>query len=93
MCEYKTNFVVRGVHPSNLRSDVSRRLLKWWWRIQIVVLKRVEVKNPCDIAQHILLQRLVEWERLLARYGIGGGDECESGNLGTWVQSSRNCSR
>ena len=48
------------VDPRQLRTDVDRRVLERRRRVQVEVLKRVEVEDARDDREDVLAQGLVE---------------------------------
>jgi hypothetical protein len=73
----------------NFIPDVGSRLLEGWRRVQVPVLECIEVEYTGDGIDDIVLQRLVERERLQAREGIIGRDEREARDLRARIRSRR----
>lgn len=77
-----------AVNPSDIGTDIRRRLLERRRGIQIEVLERVEVEDTRDDRKHVLPQCLIEREGLEACESLCGDDERLARKSRTWVRDS-----
>ena len=79
---------LRTIDTRDLRTNVRSRFLEWWRRVQVEVLECEEVKDPCDVRDHILSKGLVEWERLETCESLCRWHERLACEGSAWVRAS-----